>query len=127
MNRDYKNRTYKCVGKEAQHDINRATSRFDFRSAIWAVGVNLNNALADVRWNREHFGRDLGLCGILWGHRESEVTRPVVAVVVVVVVWLQAVTGAGAPGNTAAPDAVPLIGQKVGGTAYQKCACGWLL
>ena len=49
------------------------------------------------------------------------------AVVVVVVVWLQAVTGAGAPGNTAAPDAVPLIGQKVGGTAYQKCACGWLL
>ena len=47
--------------------------------------------------------------------------------VVVVVVWLQAVTGAGTPGNTAAPDAVPLIGQKVGGTAYQKCACGWLL
>ena len=47
--------------------------------------------------------------------------------VVVVVVWLQAVTGAGAPGNIAAPDVVPLIGQKVGGTAYQKCACGWLL
>ena len=50
-----------------------------------------------------------------------------IVVSVVVVVRLQAVTGAGAPGNTAAPDAVPLIGQKVGGTAYQKCACGWLL
>ena len=51
----------------------------------------------------------------------------VVVVVVVVVVWLQAVTGAGAPGNTAAPDAAPLIRQKVAGTPNQKCACGWLL